>query len=171
MRKWRDDIETRRPRTRTSHISSGDTQIGPQTSASLAEGTTVSSSNPTCSEGISARLSRADAHHAIHLSRPDLPVADLPRLCRCDDDVHHLVDDGFVDQNLELHLRDEADRILTATEHFALPSLPSVALHFARRHPEDACSAQCILHLFELERFDYRCYEIDHGPSRAIIDE
>src|SRR5438552_2180237 len=72
---------------------------------------------PNGSDGVAAALAGADADRIVDRRDEDLPVADATRAGRLDDGVDDGGGLGVVDQDLELHLRQELHAVLgTAIE-------------------------------------------------------
>src|SRR4029077_2456879 len=102
---------------------------------------------------------------------PDLSVADLAGPRRGSDEVDDLVGVGGLDQDLELHLRDEVDLVLRPPEGLGLAALTAVPLDLAHGEAEDAGPPQGLLHLLQLEGLDDGGDEIRHDepPARPAL--
>src|ERR1700719_2142999 len=124
------------------------------------------------SQRVGAPLPCAHPHDGFDGADPHLPVTDLAGACGLDDDVHHLVDRGVINEDLDPHLRHEVDGILGAAVDLGVALLPAVALHLADRHAEDPRLFQAGLDVFEGERLDDRGDQLhSHAslPAPALL--
>ena len=96
----------------------------------------------------------------VHARDPDLAVADLAGGRRLDDHVHHIGGVRVLDDDLDLHLGDEVDRVLRPAVDLGVALLPAEAADLTDRqavHPE---GLQRLLDVLELERLDDRGDEL-----------
>src|SRR6516165_1992176 len=66
------------------------------------------------SQRVGAPLAGAHPHDGFDWADPHLSIADLAGACGLDDDVHHLVYGGVIDEYLHANLRHEVDRVFRA---------------------------------------------------------
>src|SRR4051794_25338994 len=90
------------------------------------------------SEGVWSTLARTDAHEVLDRGGPDLAVTDLTGACGFDDGVDDARYSAVLDDELEAHLGDEVDDILSTSVDLGVPALPAMPLHLAHGHPGDA---------------------------------
>src|SRR5262245_37762270 len=90
------------------------------------------------SERVDAALTGPHADHVVDGDRPDLAVADAPRLRGLEDDVGHAGGVHVVDEDLDPHLRHEVDGVLGASVDLAVAALPAIPGGLADGHPRDA---------------------------------
>src|SRR5687768_8889362 len=80
------------------------------------------------SQGVGAHLTRPDADGLLDGCNPYLAVADLVGAGGADDGAGHPFDVGVVDENLDLDLGDEVDRVLRASVDLGVAPLAAEAL-------------------------------------------
>ena len=81
-------------------------------------------------------------------------VADLTHFCRGHDRVDDVIDAIVRDDNLDLHLGQQAHLVFAAAIHGGIAALVSVTAHLRHRHPEDAVFRECVLNVVNLVRSD-----------------
>src|SRR4051812_2999074 len=87
---------------------------------------------------VDALFTCADAHEATDAGDPDLAVADLAGLRAAGDRVDDAVDVTVVDDDLDLHLGQELDRVLRAAIGLGVTPLATEPLHLAHGDAGDA---------------------------------
>src|SRR3954462_5594270 len=124
------------------------------------------------SKGVGTPFSGAYPDHGVDGADPHLAVADLAGTRGLDDDIHHLVDGGIIDHDLNPHLRHEVDGVLSAAVHLGVTLLATVALNLADGHPENTRLFEARLDVFERERLDDRSNQL-HIPLylRAVTGQ
>src|SRR2546423_13925478 len=106
------------------------------------------------SDGVFVRLAGADAHHLLDRGDEDLAVADLAGLRRLDDRVDAALGVRVLDDDLDLHLRQEVDDILGAAVQLGVALLAAEALDLGDRQARHADVGERLAHLLALELFD-----------------
>src|SRR3989338_3357252 len=109
-------------------------------------------------------LARADPDGRVHRMHEDLAVADVARLGRARDHLGDLVDEVIRDDDLDLDLREEVDRVLAAAVELGVSLLSAEAAHLRHRHADDADAREGLLDVVELERLDDRL-DLLHAKS------
>ena len=89
-----------------------------------------------------------------NLADEDLAVADAVRLRRLLDGLHGALDDPVLDDQLDLHLRQEVDDIFRATVELGMALLPPETLDLGDGHALQAHFLKRLLDLVKLERLD-----------------
>src|SRR5690606_38635320 len=118
--------------------------------------------------GVPAVLAGADAHDAVDVGHPQLPVADPPGAGGLGDRLDEAVDVAVVGQHVDADLGHEVDRVLGAPVDLGVPRLAPEALHLGDRHAGDAGALEGALDLVELGRLDDRGDEL-HGRSSVPV--
>src|SRR5262249_48374605 len=106
------------------------------------------------SERVRAGFSGTDASHAFDGQDPDLAVADLARTRRLGDDLRDASRVIVLDEDLELHLGHEVDRVLGAAVHLRVTALTAEPLHLGHRESVYAELLDCGLDVVKLEGLD-----------------
>src|SRR5690606_29600328 len=105
-------------------------------------------------EGGLAALVGADSDGLLERDDEDLAVAYLASLGRLDDRLRRLADDVVLYGDLDLHLREEVDRVLAAAVDLGVALLAAETLYFRDGHAIDADLRQGLLSLLQLEWLD-----------------
>ena len=105
--------------------------------------------------------------HVVDRHGPDLAVADGAGAGRLDDALDETGRVGVVDQDLDLDLRHELDRVLGAAVHLGVAALAAEALHGRRREPVHTERLHRGLHVVELERLD-DCHHEFHSRIPSV---
>src|SRR5581483_11889333 len=111
---------------------------------------------PVGSHGERAALAGPDADGVVDRQDEDLAVADPPGGRRLANPVRQPRAALVVDQDLDLHLREEVHDVLGVPVELAVTVLPPEAAHVGDRHPVDAFPREDLLHVVELEGLDDR---------------
>ena len=109
-------------------------------------------------------LPGADADRLLDRRDENLAVADAPGVGRLPDRLDRPLDHRVLDDDLDLHLRQEVDDIFRAPIEFGVALLPAEALGLGDRDALDADLVKRILHVVELERLDDRFDLFHDGP-------
>src|SRR5579863_9319448 len=88
-----------------------------------------------CLQGVRAGLAGADPNHFLERNHEDLAVADLAGVRGALDCFRRLLDGIVRNDRLDLHLRQELDRVFGASIQLRMSLLTSEPLHFRHRHP------------------------------------
>ena len=101
-----------------------------------------------------AGFSGADANHIGQIADEDLAVADLAGLGAFANRVEDRLQDGIIDDDLDLDLGNEIDGILGAAVHFGVAFLAAEAADLGDGHALDPRVGQCLFDVVELEMAD-----------------
>src|SRR5580704_5668207 len=99
----------------------------------------------------------------IDLRDKDLPIPDRSGSSRRNDRVHRLIDHLISHDDLDLHLRQQVNLILSSTVDLGVALLPSMSPSLHDRHTVDADLDQRILHCIQLRRLNHR-FNLLHNP-------
>src|SRR5213595_2547281 len=112
-------------------------------------------------------LARADAHRRLDRIDEDLAVADVAGLGRAGDHFGDLVHEVVRNDDLDLDLGKEVDRLLAAAVELGVALLPAEAAHLRHGHPDHPDGGERLLDVVQLERLDNRLDLFHHGSSWA----
>src|SRR5437867_5785041 len=110
-------------------------------------------------------LARADAHRRLDRIDEDLAVADVAGLGPAGAHFVDLVDEVVRNDDLDLDLGKEVDRVLAAAVELGVALLPAEAAHLRHGHPDHPDGGERLLHVVQLERLDNRLDLFHHGSS------
>src|SRR4051794_14225611 len=108
------------------------------------------------SQRFDAGFTGANADRLVDAVDEDLAVADLSRAGRLGDRLDRAIDEGVVDDDLDLHLGQEAHGVLRTAIDLGLALLAAKALHFTDRQALDAERGQRVAHVVQLEWLEDR---------------
>ena len=99
---------------------------------------------------------------------PDLAVADLAGTRRIHDAFGECDLVAVVAEDLQLHLRNEVDRVLRTSVHLGVAALAAESLHLGDRQALHAELLHGRLHIVQLERLDDRNDELHSCSSGSV---
>src|SRR5262245_38476403 len=100
-----------------------------RTARSDVAGIALTVSRLAPSQRVEAGFAGADPHDLLDRNHPHLAVTDASRACRLDDPVDDRTFRAVLAEDLQLHLRDEVDRVLGAAVHLGVSPLPAETLY------------------------------------------
>src|SRR5207245_6655617 len=83
-----------------------------------------------------------------------LPVTGRTGLRRTGDAIDYLLHYDCYDDDRDLHLREEVDRVFRAPVELGVPLLAAEAAHLRDRHADHADAGERLLDVVQLERLD-----------------
>src|SRR5262249_28488854 len=106
------------------------------------------------SERVDPAFASSDADHLVHWKHEDLAVTDLSRLGGALNGLDHARRLVVVDDDLNLHLRQEVNNVFGALVELCVATLAAKPLDLHRGQPVDPHLGKSVLHLVQLERLD-----------------
>src|SRR5882762_11613268 len=116
-----------------------------------------------------AALASANSDGVVDARHEDLAVADAAGVSRAADRLDRLLDHLVLEDQLDLHLRQEVDHVFGAAIELGVSFLPSETLGFQDGNSLQSDLIEGVLHLIELEGLDDR-FDLLHlleTPPRA----
>src|SRR5258705_1749313 len=118
------------------------------------------------SDRVVAPLAGSDPERFLERRDEDFPIANASGPGGTGNQCHYLVRQRVGDDDLDLDLRQEIHRVLTAAIHLGVTLLAAEAAHLGHGHADDAGARERFLHVVELERLDDR-FDLLHPPLTA----
>ena len=113
-------------------------------------------------DSIGTTLAGANADGVKHSADEDFAVADFTSVCRLDDGINHGVSTAVVNDDLNLHLREEIDGVFTATVDLGMALLAAKSFDLNNSHAFDSDFGEGFFDILQFERLDDR-FDFFHG--------